>query len=339
MNWRLKHKIIYLVCLLICLGGVSLALSKQQGISSESTRVERPNRLSVEQLQKLAQTITVKITAPELLGSGTLLQRQGQIYTVLTNAHVLRAAQTPYQIQTPDGRVYQATVLQIPKLQQDDLAVLQFRSPNIVYPVANLPDASPLRVGDEVFVGGFIANLATQKQSTPTKTQFVFTSGKVTLLLDKALEQGYQIGYTNDVQKGMSGAPLLNIHGEVVGINSLHKDPLWDTPAVYQDGSQPELHLQELITRSSMAVPIRKTEFSQYLENPSPNLSPARREALMTPPSLPGKGAGGLGLALTFPHEVKSQIKKGLSQNHQENQCSIRDKYCCSGVFPRNIRH
>jgi hypothetical protein len=92
MNWRLKHKIIYLVCLLICLGGVSLALSKQQGVSSESTRVERSNSLSVEQLQKLAQTITVKITTSELLGSGTLLQRQGQIYTVITNAHVLRTA-------------------------------------------------------------------------------------------------------------------------------------------------------------------------------------------------------------------------------------------------------
>ncbi|WP_427162720.1 S1 family peptidase [Aliinostoc sp. HNIBRCY26] len=263
MNWRLKHKMIYLVCLLICLGGVSLALSKQQSVSRESTRVERPNRLSVEQLQKLAQTITVKITTSELLGSGTLLQRQGQIYTVITNAHVLRAAKSPYQIQTPDGRVYQATVLQIADLQQDDLAVLQFRSPDIVYPIANLPDKSRLRVGDEVFVGGFIANLATQKQSTPTKTQFIFTSGKVTLLLDKALEQGYQIGYTNDVRKGMSGAPLLNIHGEVVGINSLHKDPLWETPAVYQDGSQPEPHLQELITRSSMAVPVKSVNSEQ----------------------------------------------------------------------------
>jgi S1-C subfamily serine protease len=259
------------VCLLICLGGVSLALSKQQSISGEFSRVVRPNHLDVEQLQKLAKTITVKISALELLGSGTLLQRQGEIYTVITNAHVLRAAKPPYQIQTPDGRVYQATVLQIAELQQNDLAVLQFGSPDIVYPVANIPDASNLRVGDEVFVGGFISNLATQKQSTQTKkifnTEFVFTSGKVTLLLDKALEQGYQIGYTNDVRKGMSGAPLLNIRGEVVGINSIHKDPLWETPEVYQDGSQPEPHLQELITRSSMAVPIRKELLQNHQGN------------------------------------------------------------------------
>ncbi|MFN6497273.1 MAG: hypothetical protein RMX65_009740, partial [Nostoc sp. DedQUE01] len=48
---------------------------------------------------------------------------------------------------------------------------------------------------------------------------------------------------------------------------------------------------------------------SRYLENPSPNLSPARREALISPPSLLGKGAGGLGFALAFPHDVKSQEK------------------------------
>ncbi len=49
-------------------------------------------------------------------------------------------------------------------------------------------------------------------------------------------------------------------------------------------------------------------DFSRYLENPSLNLSLVRGEVLIAPPSLQGKGAGGLGLALTFPHDVKSQI-------------------------------
>ncbi|MEH1958697.1 MAG: caspase family protein [Nostoc sp.] len=40
------------------------------------------------------------------------------------------------------------------------------------------------------------------------------------------------------------------------------------------------------------------------LENLSPNLSPQRREALNSPPSLQGKGAGGLGLALAFPENI-----------------------------------
>jgi hypothetical protein len=50
------------------------------------------------------------------------------------------------------------------------------------------------------------------------------------------------------------------------------------------------------------------TDFSRDLENPSPNLSPTRREALTFPPSLVGKGVRGLGFTLAFPHNVKSQM-------------------------------
>jgi S1-C subfamily serine protease len=280
MNWYwFRRAITHTTCLFICVGGISLALPRQESNKSDCTTSEclqpvispSSTPLSVERSQQLAKSITVKISAKELLGSGTLLRRQGQIYTVITNAHVLRAAKPPYEIQTPDGRVYQASVLQVAEFQKDDLAVLQFPSPDIVYPVATVKDTSSLRVGDEVFVGGFTSNVTTQKLNNQAekavKNSFVFTSGKISLLLDKALEGGYQIGYTNDVRKGMSGAPLLNIHGEVVGINSLHKDPLWDTPEVYQDGEQPEQHLQELITRSSMAVPINKEMLQKHRED------------------------------------------------------------------------
>ena len=88
------------------------------------------------------------------------------------------------------------------------------------------------------------------------KRGFIFTVGQVSLLLKKPLEQGYQIGYTNDIYKGMSGAPLLNNRGEVVGINGLHQEPLWDALEVYQDGSVPCQSLQDLISRSSLAIPI-----------------------------------------------------------------------------------
>ena len=76
--------------------------------------------------------------------------------------------------------------------------------------------------------------------------------------MDKALEEGYQIGYTNDVKKGMSGGPLFNTRGEVIGVNGKHAFPLWEAPDFYQDGSQPCEPLQELITRSSLAIPIEK---------------------------------------------------------------------------------
>ena len=181
----------------------------------------------------------------EFIGSGTLIKRQGQIYTVITNAHVLRADNPPYQIQTADGSIYEATAPSLVN-KDNDLALLKFDSKN-AYSVAALGDSSNLSDGEKVFVGGFASN----------SRKFIFTSGQVTLILDKALKGGYQIGYTNNIRKGMSGAPLLNHRGEVIGINGLHKDPVWDAPDLYQDGSQPCKPLQDLITRSSMAVPIQ----------------------------------------------------------------------------------
>ncbi len=58
---------------------------------------------------------------------------------------------------------------------------------------------------------------------------------------------------------------------------------------------------------------LNTTDFSRDLEDPSPNLSPTRREALIAPPSLVGKGAGGLGLSLTLPHDVKSQLNTRIA--------------------------
>ncbi|MFK0734668.1 MAG: hypothetical protein ACFKPT_29760 [Gloeotrichia echinulata GP01] len=64
----------------------------------------------------------------------------------------------------------------------NDLGLLQFRSNGTVYQVATLRDCSSLTVGDEVFVGGFTSE--TEESQT---NKFIFTSGQVSLVLDKAL--------------------------------------------------------------------------------------------------------------------------------------------------------
>ncbi|WYL93663.1 MAG: serine protease [Gloeotrichia echinulata IR180] len=234
-----------------CLAGIALALPKQKQISHLCTKVNC-KELSQQQLQQISQAITVKVLAKDFLGSGSLLKNEGLVYTVITNAHVLRTAEPPYQIQTPDGRIYQATIVKNVSWDGNDLGLLQFRSTGAVYQVGNLADSSSLAIGDKVFVGGFTSRIDESQTN-----RFVFTSGQVSLVLDKALEAGYQIGYTNDIRKGMSGAPLLNYRGEIVGINGRHKYPLWDAPELYKDGSQVCKPLKELITSSSLAVPIK----------------------------------------------------------------------------------
>ncbi|MEH1874603.1 S1 family peptidase [Nostoc sp.] len=212
-------------------------------------RLSQP-QISTEKLRLLAQAMTVKVMSKEFLGSGIILRKQDSMYTVLTNAHVLRADDAPYRIQTPDGQIYTASLPKNTTFGKNDLAILQFRSPKKNYTVASI--ASKLIVGDQVFASGFYS------QNDEEKHQFSFTTGKVSLLLPTALEGGYQIGYSNDIQKGMSGGPLLNCRGEVVGVNGMQANPLWDAPSIFVDGSEADKGLHEEINRLSWAVPIDK---------------------------------------------------------------------------------
>lgn len=223
-------------------------------------------------MNRVAGNISVKILGQGSLGSGFIVLRNRQKYTVITNQHVLRAGETPYSVQTADGKIYSAKVTSLsPALKHKyDLAVLEFES-NAAYPIAKIGRSLYLSVGEAIYAAGFPYSELEKNFSSPVFRQpqaknptsnlpgFVLKSGRITIVLNKALEEGYQIGYTNDVKKGMSGGPLLNSRGEVVGINGKHAYPLWESPEIYQDGSQPCAALQELITRSSLAIPIEKS--------------------------------------------------------------------------------
>jgi serine protease Do len=221
-----------------------------------------PNpRSHTAEVNRIASEISVRILGSDSLGSGFILQRQDREYIVITNQHVLRAGELPYRVQTPDGKLYEARVLSNSDLTQYDLAVLQF-STQAVYQTATVGNSSQLKVGEAIFAAGFPHddNLKAPMQYSDvfSLTGFALKQGRITIFLDKALEEGYQIGYTNDVKKGMSGGALLNSKGEVVGVNGKHAFPLWEAPDFYQDGSQPCAPLQDLITRSSLAIPIEK---------------------------------------------------------------------------------
>lgn len=289
MNWRK-------FTLIACLSGLFITLPIWvANISVSKLAQPKPplNQFSVEQIQQQAQAITVKVMSSDVLGSGIILQRQGSVYTVLTNAHVLRAGNPPYRIQTSDRHIWQNVETNAStSLHKNDLAILQFRIPGNVYPVASL-GSSPV-VGMEVFAAGFPTTEVAGEKG------FVFNTGKVSLVLPKALEGGYQVGYTNNIQKGMSGGPLLNRQGKVVGVNGMHANPIWDAPSVFADGSEAEPALHQKITRLSWAVPIDTVR--TLLPRKSPHAP--RSSGGFVPPQHIG-GLGGSSLRQTI-----QQIKK-----------------------------
>jgi S1-C subfamily serine protease len=242
MDW---HKL----TLVVCIGSLSMTLSASTPVVSVSLPCKSQEcKTSYSRQYQQAQSITVKVLSADFLGSGILLKKQGLIYTVLTNTHVLQAGDPPYRIQAPDGSIYAANLLKIQAFGKNDLALLQFQGIDTRYAVASL-GSSPV-VGDEVFATGFPAAEEGQVKS------FALTTGKVVLVLPKPLEGGYQLGYTNNLEKGMSGGPLLNRRGEVVGVNGMQAYPLWDAPSVFQDGMEADEQLHKMIIRLSWAVPI-----------------------------------------------------------------------------------
>lgn len=222
------------------------------------------------QLEQEARLITVKILSSPRemgsnnrlldsknrpLGSGILFYKNNKnnltsTYGVITNNHVLQAGEAPYFIQTPDGKIQRANlVVRKKQLRGNDLALLEFVSES-EYKMATKSNQQPTK-GDSVIAAGFPL-----KNSQSKSGGFVIKAGKIELVLDKALEGGYRIGSTNDIEKGMSGGPLLNSAGELIGINGLHANPIWGDPYVFEDGSYPTDAQREQISQYSWGIPL-----------------------------------------------------------------------------------
>ncbi len=228
------------------------AVNPNPSILTQITSSRKPQQeLSIDWLQQQSKLITVKVLSNDSWGSGFIIQQQGQVYIVLTNEHVLSPGKQ-HRIQTADGRIYSSSLLQSIRFN-DDLALIQFRSPSIVYPVAIVKEASTLEVGNRVFATGFPFDINPSKSG-----KFELTTGKVSDLLNQPLVGGYQIGYTNNVKRGMSGGPLLNIQGEVVGVNGMSKYPLLGNPYIFKDGSTVSDTRWQEMSGLSWAIPTSK---------------------------------------------------------------------------------
>ena len=139
------------------------------------------------------------------LGSGFIIDRDGYI---VTNNHVVDEAQE-IKVKLSDGREMKAKV--IGRDSKTDLALIKISSPFENLPVLKLGDSDSMRVGDWVMAVGNPFGLAqTVTQGIISATGRVIGSGPY----DDFLQTDAPIN------PGNSGGPLVNLKGEVVGINT-----------------------------------------------------------------------------------------------------------------------
>jgi len=168
---------------------------------------------ATSEVEKISQSITVRIEGTAR-GSGVIVERRGKTYTVLTNAHVLQQPGN-YGIVTPDGKCHGIEANTIKLLPQLDLAIFLFSSNN-AYATARLSDRKPLNLGQRIYVGGW----ANSGEPVLQSRVFLTSEGQITEV-DSEFPLGYSLSYTNLVRVGMSGGPVLDEQGKLVGINGL----------------------------------------------------------------------------------------------------------------------
>jgi Do/DeqQ family serine protease len=147
------------------------------------------------------------------IGSGIIVRKNGNTYYVLTNNHVAGSA-AEISVTMNDGREFKAKL--VGKDERKDLALISFESKES-FPVAVLGDSDQVKVGDWAIAVGSPLGL----------------TASVTMGIVSAIGRtGGPAGNINDfiqtdaaINQGNSGGALVNIRGEVIGINTWIASP------------------------------------------------------------------------------------------------------------------
>uniref|UniRef100_W5KUH1 HtrA serine peptidase 3 n=1 Tax=Astyanax mexicanus TaxID=7994 RepID=W5KUH1_ASTMX len=154
-------------------------------------------------------------TVPLSSGSGFVMSETGLI---VTNAHVVSSTtavsgRQQLKVQMHDGNVYEATIKDIDK--KSDIATIKINTQKKL-PVLLLGHSADLRPGEFVVAIG-----------SPFALQNTVTTGIVSTAQRDGKELGIQDSDMDYIQTdaiinyGNSGGPLVNLDGEVIGINTL----------------------------------------------------------------------------------------------------------------------
>ncbi len=138
------------------------------------------------------------------VGSGVIIDPKG---IILTNNHVVEDADE-VMVELPDGRQFKATDIKTDK--QTDLAVLRIEAKTPL-PAARLGDSSKMEIGDWVLAIGSPFELEQTVNAG-------IISGKGRML--GHVKRGEVLQTDAAINPGNSGGPLVNLNGEVVGINT-----------------------------------------------------------------------------------------------------------------------
>jgi len=175
-------------------------------IQEDIVILETHDRIVPQLVEMLEPSVVrIEVSGPDFraTGSGVLITATGH---VLTNNHVVEDA-TSVQVVLMDGNVYNATVIATEPGR--DMAIIKLSTSRTDFPAATLGTSSNLIIGEEVIAIGYPLGLEGMAS---------FAKGIASAV--RTLEDGYSYIQTDAaINPGNSGGALVNLKGEVIGLN------------------------------------------------------------------------------------------------------------------------
>jgi len=146
-------------------------------------------------------------------GTGFIISEDGM---VITNRHVVEDTEADYTVLTNDGQKYPAKVVARDSVQ--DLAIIKIQDAKTDFKVVKLGDSSGLQIGQTVIA---IGNALGEFRNTVSVGVISGLGRTVTASGGSSVETLQDIIQTDAaINAGNSGGPLLNLKGEVIGIDT-----------------------------------------------------------------------------------------------------------------------
>jgi hypothetical protein len=211
---------------------------------------------TIEDIAAAVSPAVVRIIAQEAMGSGMIIEKDGYI---LTNSHVVEGT-TLIAVELSSGEQLRGRVTG--RDENNDLAVIKIGGSNL--PTVTFGDSATLRSGQEVIAIGYPLDLA--------------GSVTVTKGIVSAIRQYSLIQTDVAINPGNSGGPLINLKGEVIGVN-------FAGISMYQEMPVEGMNFAVAINTAKRVIPLLKGGKSTLAPIPTPKPTGTRTPTPMPTPT------------------------------------------------------
>ena len=172
---------------------------------------------TAKEVAQIAIPTTVQInntSAPDVSGSGVIISKKGNTYTVLTANHVVKNPNSEFVIRTSKGKDHPVTSVKALQKEESgpDLAIITFETTE-EYSVAPISNSDEATIGSGIYISGYPL-----PAMGSTEREYAFTSGQV-INIRSSNPEGYTMRYDAVTRRGMSGGPVFDVSGRVIGIH------------------------------------------------------------------------------------------------------------------------